>query len=467
MYPLTLEIPYQNPLAVYAKFAGQEGSIFLDSAQLRECGRFSFIGLSPFMQLRGKNGLMNIDGQSVVGNPWHLLAELIQQYPLDLLPGLPPFQGGVAGYFGYELYQHLETLAVTNHDDLHFPDIILGFYDLVIAFDQIESRTWIFSSGYPAPAVERSSKATQRLQWCLRQLQHITDSAPRADIVNTPPLVTSNFTAKSYQRAVAKVIEYILAGDIFEANIAQRFSAQLAENFSPFALYLRLRELNPAPFAAYLNFADVIIASASPERFLQLDGRMVEARPIKGTRARSTETLEDALIAEELKASAKDRAENVMIVDLLRNDLSRVCKDFTVIVTKLCELESYATVHHLVSVVSGELLEGLSAIDLLQATFPGGSITGAPKIRAMEIINEIEPTARGPYCGCIGYLGFDGNMDCSITIRTFALHNGTLTFQAGGAVVADSDPVLEYEETLAKARVLLLALTGQCHDFVN
>ena len=221
-----------------------------------------------------------------------------------------------------------------------------------------------------------------------------------------------------------------------------------------------LRERNPAPFAAYLNTGEVQIVSASPERFLELRGRQVETRPIKGTRPRGATPEEDRRLGAELLASEKDRAENVMIVDLLRNDLSRVCRDHTVLTPEICVLESFATVHHLVSTVTGELRPGLDAVDLLRATFPGGSITGAPKIRAMEIIAELEPTRRGPYCGAIGWLGGDGWMDTSITIRTYAIKDGMVAFQAGGGIVADSDPAAEYEETLDKARALIEALQG-------
>jgi para-aminobenzoate synthetase component 1 len=226
-----------------------------------------------------------------------------------------------------------------------------------------------------------------------------------------------------------------------------------------FGLYRRLRDLNPAPFAAFLRFDDVEIVSASPERFLSLRGNRVETCPIKGTRPRGRTVEEDRALADELLTSEKDRAENVMIVDLLRNDLSRVCRDSSVDVRGLCELETFATVHHLVSTVVGALQPGLTAVDLLAACFPGGSITGAPKIRAMEIIAELEPTRRGPYCGSIGYIGFDGCMDTSIVIRTYAMRNGRVTFQAGGGIVADSTPAAEYAETLAKARALIAALS--------
>ncbi|MGF1612091.1 MAG: aminodeoxychorismate synthase component I, partial [Kiloniellales bacterium] len=270
----------------------------------------------------------------------------------------------------------------------------------------------------------------------------------------------ANFTRPAYEAAVQRGIDYIHAGDIFQANLSQRFSARLPAGETPFMLYRRLRALNPAPFAAYLKFGQDVIASSSPERFLKLSDGQVESRPIKGTRPRGHDAAEDEALARELLASEKDRAENVMIVDLLRNDLSRVCRDSSVAVPELCVLERYATVYHLVSTIVGELRPGKTAVDLLEASFPGGSITGAPKIRAMEIIAELEPTRRGPYCGSIGYIGFDGDMDSSIVIRTFSIHGDQVSFQVGGGIVADSRPAEEYEETLAKGRALLAALAA-------
>jgi para-aminobenzoate synthetase component I len=268
----------------------------------------------------------------------------------------------------------------------------------------------------------------------------------------------STFTHRGYLDAVARVREYIVAGDIFQANLSQRFQAPLAQ--SPFDLYGKLRQRNPAPFAAYLDFGEVVVLSASPERFLLLEenGRQVETRPIKGTRPRGLGPMHDAALGRALAESEKDRAENVMIVDLLRNDLSRVCRPGTVRVPELFALEQHPTVHHLVSTVVGELEPGADAVALLRATFPGGSITGAPKVRAMEIIAELEPTRRGIYCGSVGYLSTSGAMDTSIVIRTYVALEGQVYFQAGGGIVADSDPELEYRETLDKARALIETL---------
>ena len=454
------EIIYQHPLAVFSLFATQAGVVFLDSAQLmKDCGRYSFIAMDPFLVFRSKNGRTFLGEKYIPGDPLAVLAAEIKKFPQETHAHLPPFQGGVVGFFGYDLNQHLEKLPAIKNDDMQFPDLAVGFYDLVIGFDVPAKRAWIFSSGYPEQEKSKQAKrAKYRIDGLLNDLVQVAAMPELPAYFCGVENIQSNFTQADYQHAVQKVINYIYAGDIFEANISQRFRAVLPERFSPFDLYRKLRELNPAPFSAYLNLADTVIASASPERFLQLIQGRVETRPIKGTRPRGKNASEDESFAVELRLSAKDHAENVMIVDLLRNDLSRVCDDHTVQVEKLCDLESYATVHHLVSVVTGKLQHHLTAIDLLRATFPGGSITGAPKIRAMEIIAEIEPTSRGPYCGAIGYLGFNGDMDCSIAIRTFAIKNNIVTFQAGGAIVADSDPLVEYEETLTKSQALKNAL---------
>ena len=280
------------------------------------------------------------------------------------------------------------------------------------------------------------------------------------------PGVRSTFTRDGYLEAVAQVIEYIRAGDVFQANLSQRFRAPLQG--TAFALYRRLRARNPAPFSAYLDFGDVIVASASPERFLQVADGRVEARPIKGTRPRGAAPAEDAALALALVQSEKDRAENAMIVDVLRNDLSRVCRPGTVSAPDLFRVEQYATVQHLVSTVVGELASGYDALDLLRAAFPGGSVTGAPKVRAMQIIAELEPTPRGVYCGAIGYWSVTGSLDSSIAIRTCTVREGEeegegdgageVSFQAGGGIVADSDPAAEYVETLDKARGVIAAL---------
>ncbi len=276
------------------------------------------------------------------------------------------------------------------------------------------------------------------------------------DEAHPSPRLTSHFTLAAYCKAVERVKEYIAAGDIFQANLSQRFASPLS--FSPWMLYKRLRSINPAPFAAYLSYPELVIASASPERFLKVKHGVVETRPIKGTRPRGKDPEEDRRLRTELLSSAKDRAELTMIIDLERNDLGRVCSFGSVHVPELIVLEEYPTVFHLVATVRGTLAPGKDLVDLLKATFPGGSITGAPKIRAMEIIEELEPVTRGVYTGAIGDLGFDGSADLNIVIRTFIIKDGWAYFQVGGGIVADSDPEMEYWETIHKGRALMLAL---------
>ena len=398
---VAVELPYLDPFHAFRAFAEDETALFLDSAlSMERLGRYSFIAAEPFQVLSAKDGLIGHGGERETGNPFDLLERELKRFPLAAREDLPPFQGGVAGYFGYELGQHLEDLPRPATDDMAFPDLALGFFDTVVAFDHHEQKTWILSSGYPEQdAGARETRAKARARHFRDRLDSQPEDPGPAPDAALAAEVRSNFSRAAYEDAVQRVIDYIHGGDIFQANLTQRFRTALPPEVTPFDLYRRLRAINPAPFAAYLRFGDVVVASSSPERFLKLRGGRVETRPIKGTRPRGRTPREDDALALELLSSEKDRAENVMIVDLLRNDLSRVCKDRSVEVPELCVLETYATVLHLVSTVVGELRPGMGAVDLLKACFPGGSITGAPKIRAMEIIAELEPTYRGPYCG--------------------------------------------------------------------
>jgi para-aminobenzoate synthetase component 1 len=459
---LSREIAWLEPLAAFEAVRRLAWPVLLDSARPdTRLGRWSYVAADPFVRLVSKDGRIALGERSFTGDPFAVLQRALAHYRLGHDPALPvPFQTGVVGWFGYDLSHHLERLPHPATDDLAFPDLAVGFYDTVLAFDVLERRAWLMASGWPEGAPEASMhrrKARADQFASLLECAHEPEPAPEP---SGEVRIGSNFTRAAYESAVQRVIDYILAGDIFQANLSQRFLAELPHGLDAWGLYQRLRRRNPAPFAAYLDTGDVQIVSASPERFLELKGRQVETRPIKGTRPRGSTTEEDARLGDELLASEKDRAENVMIVDLLRNDLSRVCRDHSVLTPEICALESFATVHHLVSTVTGELRPGLDAVDLLRATFPGGSITGAPKIRAMEIIAELEPTRRGPYCGAIGWVGCDGRMDTSITIRTYAIKERQVAFQAGGGIVADSDPAAEYEETLDKARALIEALRG-------
>jgi len=440
-----IEIDFCDPAEAADALRDLPFLTFLDSSMAdRKLGRYSFIAADPFARIEA----------DVAGKDW--AAELkagLAAYRTASLPGLPPFQGGAAGLFSYELGRSLERLPAPALDELAFPDLSLGLYDVVIALDLIERRGFILSTGFPETgSAARARRAVERGRWFEAKLREA--SAPSRTGLIALADWTSNFTRASYERMVREVIERILSGDIFQANVAQRFEAPVPENFDHFGFYQRLRMRNPAPFSAYLDHGDFVIASASPERFLKVEGDRVETRPIKGTRRRFADAVLDALQARALTESRKDRAENVMIVDLLRNDLSKVCVPGSVQVPQLCGLETFASVHHLVSSVVGHLRAGQSAVDVLAASFPGGSVTGAPKVRAMEIITEMEGHARGPYCGAIGYIGFDGTMDTNIVIRTASFRGGSCVVQAGGGITTASDPTSEYDETLDKARAI-------------
>lgn len=452
------------------------GVLLLDSALRREpVGRYSFLMADPVRTWQ-------LDQPHFGSDPFAELELEIQRWTCESVAGLPPFQGGIAGLMGYELGQCFERVATARYDELRIPVLAAGMYDWVVAWDHHVGRAWLISQGWPeteptrrrARAAERLHAIRQRLTAELMEpgdgkitnvplttnggqspLQRSGEAAPQFPLPGASSL-TSNFTQESYLKAVERVIEYIRAGDIFQANLTQRL--QFQSRFDAPTLFERLRSVNPAPFAGMLQWNDWAVISASPERFLRVEGREVETRPIKGTRRRKKGPEADLFTRDELRESEKDQAENVMIVDLLRNDLSRVCEPGSIRVPQLCEVESYETVQHLVSQVRGRLRADRSVWDLFRATFPGGSISGAPKVRAMEIIAEIEPTVRGPYCGSFFYVGANGQTDSNLLIRTFVQRNGWLHCGVGGGIVAQSNPAAEYEETLIKAAGMIKSL---------
>lgn len=458
----------------FTRLAGLPHPLFLDSALVHpSLGRYSFLSADPAEWLWSRGPQVFWSGASrplEPADPLAFLAERLSHWRSEPVVGLPPFQGGAAGLFGYDLCHHMERLPRPRFDDFEVPDLAVGFYDWVIAFDHWARRAWLISTGFPETeparrrrrAEQRRDKVKRWLQATGAALPNLPESFRHSVIpsfrhpVSLRPGLCSNFDRPTYLATARRAIEYIHAGDCFQVNVAQCLLAAAPRD--PIALYARLRERNPATFAGYFDLGDFILASASPERFLHVVNGEVETRPIKGTRPRGATPHEDQARIDELIHSGKDRAENVMIVDLLRNDLGRVCRYGTVRVPAVCRVETYQFVHHLVSEVRGRLREGLGPVDLLRAAFPGGSVTGAPKIRAMEIIAELEPTARGAYCGSLGYIGFDGSMDTNILIRTFTIGRGWTQFPVGGGIVADSVPEREYEETWHKAEGLLQAL---------
>jgi para-aminobenzoate synthetase component 1 len=454
------ELPTTDMPALAERLLGLPHVVFLDSAMPHAgLGRYSYLAADPYAVLDVRDGKATFAGKPVDWDPLTALGRALEANRAPALPDLPPFQGGAAGFIGYEYGRLIERLPETEIDDLGTPEAVLPLYDWVVACDHQKDRAWLISTGAPAPAgPEREARAKQRAEVALDLLSRAAE--PRPEAAPSAPVFASNFDRAAYVEAIAKTVEYVLAGDIFQANVAQRFLAEIGPDFDAWAFYRRLRRRNAAPFAAYLAFDDFVIASSSPERFLRVEGDRVEARPIKGTAKRWTDPIADGSASRALLDSEKDRAENVMIVDLLRNDLSRVCRPGSVEVPTLCGLETYASVHHLVSVVTGRLREGLGVTDLLRASFPGGSITGAPKVRAMEIITELERHARGVYCGSIGWMGFSGDADFNIAIRTATIAKGKAVFQAGGGITALSDPAAEYDETLTKARAVFEAFGG-------
>lgn len=456
------ELSWIEPIAATQHLVGRPHLTFLDSAaQHASTGRYSYLACDPFDTYVVADGQARCNDMAIEGDPWNALRAQLATYPQQHRPDLPAFQGGVAGYFAYDLNRTLERLPPPIEPGQGFPQSILHFYDVVLAFDHRDERCWIISTGWPEPDTAcRDKRARDRAD----ELEALL-AGPPLPPMSCSPLAKfswqSNFSREQYIASVRRVIDLILAGDIFQANIAQRFSGRLASQFDPLSFYHRLRTLNPAPFSALLRYGRLTIASSSPERFLKLEGRQVESRPIKGTVGRSADPFEDQRRAQCLLACEKDRAENVMIVDLLRNDLSRVCAAHSVDVPVLCGLESCASVHHLVSVVTGELAADQDALALLQACFPGGSITGAPKVRSMEVIANIERVAREVYCGAIGYIGFNGHMDTNIAIRTVTFDDDWAVFCAGGAITAMSEPNAEYEETLVKTQRIFDAFGGE------
>lgn len=442
-----------EPLELFNAINARPYCFFLDSAcDHKKLGRYSFLGCDPFLVFRSKGDAVTlewVDGKTeqIRSNPFTVLKQLLKKY--DMPPGNYelPFVGGAVGYFSYDLKNFIEDLPDRALDDLRIPDCILGFYDNIIAFDNLERRCYAVSNE-SADSKRRSKDFAARL----------SDGRTRDEDPGSahPPKLRSNFSKPSYIRAVEKAKSYIKKGDIYQVNLSQRFEASV--DIRPAELYRRLRAASPAPFSSYLDFKDVAIVSSSPERFLLKRGNYIETRPIKGTRPRGEDLFSDMAMEKELLTSRKDAAEHIMIVDLERNDLGRICEYGSVRPTESSVLEKYANVFHLVSTVSGKLKKGVDCVDCIGATFPGGSITGAPKIRSMEIIEELEPVKRSIYTGAIGYISFNGNMDTSIVIRTFLVKDKKAYFQVGGGIVADSDPEKEYEETLHKARGLMQAL---------
>ena len=448
---LRTELPYRaDSAALFETVADLPWAVFLDSGghHLTQ-SRYDIIAAEPHTTLVTRGKLTEIRSDAIELSREDPLVLLRQHLEFDPAAACDlPFTGGVLGYFSYDLGRRFERLPAFAEDAEKMPEMAVGIYDWAVVVDHLDKRSWLVAQG---------RRADTKARWTELVARFSAEPVERARVPFriTAPLA-SNLARERYATAFRRVLDYIHAGDCYQINLAQRFAAPAAGD--PWLAYQALRVINPAPYAAYLNTPHGQILSASPERFLKLERGSVETKPIKGTRPRAGHPRVDAELAAELKASEKDRAENVMIVDLLRNDLSKNCELGSVKVTKLFEVESFATVHHLVSTVTGTLRQGRDALDLLRGCFPGGSITGAPKLRAMQIIEELEPDRRGVYCGAIGYIGCDGNMDLNIAIRTLVYAGGSIRFWAGGGIVADSRLEDEYQETFDKAAAMLKLL---------
>ena len=442
-----------NPFEVFEALKNERNCFFLDSGLNSDysLGRFSFFGIDPFYILETKSQ-----------NPFNKLRQLMEKYKISASKNSLPFLGGAMGYLAYDLGFLLEKkLKRKTLDDVGLPDCFFGFYNTVIITDNIKRILYICALGFPEKSyhLEKSlcESNLKKVHSLLSKINFHKMHNKKDKLKDNSAKLESNFAHNDYILAVNKAKGYIKNGDIYQVNLSQRFEAET--ELSGFEIYKRLRQISPSYFSAYLDCGDFQILSSSPERFLSLNGNAVTTRPMKGTRPRSKNRLKDRRFKNELLESAKDAAELVMIVDLERNDLGRVCTYDSIKVNALRELEEYSTVFQTTATVSGCLHKDKDRIDLLAACFPGGSITGCPKIRAMEIIEELEPTRRSIYTGSLGYLSFSGNLDFNILIRTILKKQDRLYFGVGGGIVADSKPEEEYIETLVKAKAMMEAIS--------
>lgn len=454
-----------SPASLARRLRGQPGLVLLHSASLdSRQARYSFVAARPFLTLRTwgsrcETVLETGEVQVQFGNPWQRMDALMSRYELLEELDLPFPLGGCFGFWGYELNRFVEPRRSRQPlDDLELPDCQAGFHDSLVVFDHQLDKAWVVSTGLRPDGSRDERRAGAALDWWRRQLEEEGDPAGPAETAGARepgPGPRSTLTREAYVAAVERAQRYIRSGDIYQVNLAQRLAVQ--DTADGWDFHERLAAVSPAPFSAFLDGGDFQLASSSPELFLRLSGPHIMTRPIKGTRPRSADPTRDAQLTYELQTSPKEMAELVMITDLLRNDLGRVCEFGSIQVPELVRLERYPQVQHLVSTVEGRLRRGVTHFEAFARCFPGGSITGAPKIRAMDIIDELEPVTRGPYTGCLGYLGFNRESQLNIAIRTAVCRPEAVYFHAGAGIVADSDPEAEYEETLAKAAGFLRA----------
>src|SRR5215213_5723935 len=454
----------ETPVSAFLKLrAGEEPGapcFLLESAEQGQVGRYSFVGIRPRSTLRWSDGrLTEGDGPATdAPDPYGAVAEHLAAYRPAPVEGLPPFAGGAVGFFGYDLVRTVEPLGEPNPDPLGLPDMALMITDVLLVFDHLRHELTIMSCAFAEQegeidaAYERAAAAIADVRARLRGAV----PAPERPAVSEPPRFTSNVEREEFEAAVERIVEYVHAGDAFQVVPSQRFTAPAP--VEAFSIYRGLRTVNPSPYMYFLDFGDFQVAGASPEPLVKVTGRRAETRPIAGTYPRGESEEEDRRRAEELLRDPKERAEHVMLVDLGRNDLGRVCEYGSVEVEELMAVETYSHVLHIVSRVAGRLRDGITAMDALRAVLPAGTLSGAPKVRAMQIIDELEPHKRGSYGGAIGYLGFTGDLDTAIHIRTVVVKDGIVHVQAGGGTVADARPDYEYREIFNKAKAVFAAV---------
>ena len=453
----------ETPVSAYLKLRGAGPSFLLESAeQGQRFGRWSFLGVQPRSVIRLADGVMTVDGTARdFDDPYRAVTEELARYKLAELPDLPPFAGGAVGLFGYDLVRWFEpSVGQPNSDDVGIPDLALMVSGVLLAFDHFTHEVTVLANVF-ADGGDLETRYGEAVAAIVDVRERLSAPVPRSRAGRRePPTFTSNLGPRGYADAVERCKEYIRAGDAYQIVPSQRWSAELA--IEAFSIYRGLRAVNPSPYMYFLDFEDFEIAGASPEALVTVRGRQARQRPIAGTRPRAATAEEDLQVADDLLADEKERAEHVMLVDLGRNDLGRVCEYGSVVVDELMVVETYSHVMHIVSSVTGRLRDGVSAMDALRASLPAGTLSGAPKIRAMQIIDELEPVKRGPYGGAIGYLSYTGDLDTCIYIRSAAVKDGRVHVQAGGGIVADSEPGYEVRETEAKAGAVWRAIELAC-----
>jgi anthranilate synthase component 1 len=458
----------ETPVSAFLKLRDAGPCFLLESAEQGRLGRYSFLGFAPRAVLRWERGVLaewtagSISGdperQIDAPDPYAAVSEHLDHYEVPPIDDLPPFAGGAVGFFGYDLVRTVEPLGEPNPDPIGLPDMALMVSDLLVIFDHMRHELTLLAYAFPGDDTDVDAAYAKAAATIAEARERLRGPVPRRTQVDgrTAPRFTSNMSREGFEANVRRIIEYVHAGDAFQVVPSQRFSAECPVD--AFSIYRGLRTINPSPYMYFLDFGDFQLAGASPEPLVKVTGRSVETRPIAGTYPRGASEEDDRLRAAELLDDPKERAEHVMLVDLGRNDLGRVCEYGSVKVDELMVVEAYSHVLHIVSQVSGRLRPEITAMDALRAVLPAGTLSGAPKVRAMQIIDELEPHKRGSYGGAIGYLGFNGDLDTAIHIRTVVVKDGLVHVQAGGGTVADAKPDYEYEESLQKAKAVFRAV---------